>query len=74
MRDFLWTVIGVWFVYKIYTEVIQPLIYRSRSQQNATSNHTNATNSRQEKPKSNEDKKKSLDGLGDYVDYEEIKD
>ncbi len=71
MRDLIWTIIGVWFVYKIYTEVIQPLLFRQTTQQANTSQQSQAQ-STTNPPK--EDKKQNLDGLGEYVDYEEIKD
>jgi hypothetical protein len=71
MRDIIWTIIGVWFVYKIYTEVISPLLNRQRaSTQTNYHQNTTANNSADKK----DTKKQNLDGLGDYVDYEEIKD
>jgi hypothetical protein len=70
MRDIIWTIIGVWFVYKIYTEVISPLLNRQSASQPA-SGHQNTTASSDQKKDA---KKQNLDGLGDYVDYEEIKD
>jgi hypothetical protein len=70
MRDIIWTIIGVWFVYKIYTEVISPLLNRQSASQPASGRQNTAASSDQKK----DAKKQNLDGLGDYVDYEEIKD
>jgi hypothetical protein len=71
MRDLIWTIIGVWFVYKIYTEVISPFLNR-----NNTTNQTKSSqyNQAAEPANQKETKKQNLDGLGEYVDYEEIKD
>jgi hypothetical protein len=73
MRDIIWTIIGIWFVYKIYTEVIQPLLFRQSTQQaNSNQQPKNKQSTTTSTPK--EDKKQNLEGLGEYVDYEEIKD
>jgi hypothetical protein len=70
MRDIIWTIIGVWFVYKIYTEVISPLLNRQSARTQSNYNQNTTAN-----PVDKKDvKKQNLDGLGDYVDYEEIKD
>jgi hypothetical protein len=70
MRDIIWTIIGVWFVYKIYTEVISPLLKRQSVNSQSTHNQNTSANPADKK----DNKKQNLDGLGDYVDYEEIKD
>jgi hypothetical protein len=70
MRDIIWTIIGVWFVYKIYTEVISPLLNRQSASQQSSGQQSTAAAPDQKK----EAKKQNLEGLGDYVDYEEIKD
>jgi hypothetical protein len=70
MRDIIWTIIGVWFVYKIYTEVISPLLNRQSASQPSRAQQNTTASADQKK----EAKKQNLEGLGDYVDYEEIKD
>jgi hypothetical protein len=70
MRDLIWTIIGVWFVYKIYTEVISPLLNRQSANTQSSYNQNTTANPTDKK----DAKKQNLDGLGDYVDYEEIKD
>ncbi len=71
MRDLIWTIIGVWFMYKIYTEVISPFLNRNN---NINQTKPNQYNQAAEPANQKEAKKQNLDGLGDYVDYEEIKD
>ncbi len=74
MRDIIWTIIGVWFVYKIYSEVIQPLLFRHNTQQANTPPPPSADASGAASNSRKDDKKQNLEGLGEYVDYEEIKD
>lgn len=60
MRDLIWTIIGVWFVYNIYRFLT--------NQKNK--NFKSHTPSSPAKPQSNSD----LSNQGEYIDFEEIKD
>lgn len=60
MRDLIWTLIGVWFVYNIYRYL---------------TNQKNKNSSSQAPFSSAEPEKNSeLGNKGEYIDFEEIKD
>lgn len=70
MRDFIWTIIVIWLVYK--------LLDVFKSKQKPAENTQNANFSGNTNPSSNHEsgkraKEKHLNEEGDYVDFEEIK-
>ena len=75
MRDLIWTLIVVWFIYKIVD------VFRSSTAKRAASNkqytaHQNDTNVHSN-PKPEQDiknaVKKHLNNEGEYIDFEEVK-
>ncbi len=67
MRDLIWTVIGIWLVYRIIS-ALRP------KPANTVSNSAANDHSKQDLGnKQKEAAKRSLEKEGDYIDYEEIK-
>jgi glycopeptide antibiotics resistance protein len=60
MRDLIWTIIGIWFVYNIYR------FLTFQKNKNFQSNVPSSS----VKPETNSD----LSNKGEYIDFEEIKD
>jgi hypothetical protein len=60
MRDLIWTIIGIWFVYNIFR------YFTVQKNKKFQSNDSSSS----VKPKTNSD----LNNKGEYIDFEEIKD
>ena len=73
MKDFLVTVIVIWFIYRLFGGT--RVEYRSRSSSNYQEPERPAGSVSIDyiPPKSEKKKKKDDDKDGDYVDYEEVK-
>ena len=70
MRDIIWTVIGIWLLWRII-DAFRSFSSSSRKAQNNPLNNQNSTESQSHNPQPKKGELKS--DAGEYVDYEEIK-
>ncbi|WP_317900002.1 hypothetical protein [Aurantibacillus circumpalustris] len=71
MRDFIWTLIIVWLIYKI-VDIFKSSSAKRSFNNSQTENKTNVHSSPKEKDIKNA-VKKHLNNEGEYVDFEEVK-
>jgi len=75
MRDIIWTLIVVWFIYKI-VDVFRSSTAKHTANNNPHSTHETNTNFHNN-PKPEQDiknaVKKHLNNEGEYIDFEEVK-
>lgn len=75
MRDIIWTIIAIWFLWRIIDAFRSiPSAGRSRANTNTNNDYTSANNSHGTHSSAQANKKGELKpDAGEYVDYEEVK-
>lgn len=77
MRDIIWTIIGIWVIYKLYEAFKHVSGKRTQTQSYQSHTHTNYEKQREGDVKVNYAQTKHKPHIkpehGEYVDYEEVK-
>ncbi len=75
MRDFIFTIIAVWFLYKLYNAFFNQTQKSSAFTGNNSASTSTSTNSSASYSQKKEDLSKKLaDNEGEYVSFEEVKE
>ena len=70
MRDIIWTIIGVWVLWRVIS-AFSTLSSASRKAQNTNTSDQNSTQNNNQNPQPKKGELKP--GAGEYVDYEDVK-